>query len=99
VRARVARLTPHGAVPGWLPRTVAAAARARSRRRADVVLRAYQVLVALAMLHRAQPEPAADPSPLRWFLLDEFLAFRRLARLTRPGFSPAFDLARQRRPR
>jgi hypothetical protein len=33
VLARVARLTPHGAVPGLLPRAVAAAARARSRRR------------------------------------------------------------------
>jgi hypothetical protein len=99
VLARVARLAPHAAVPALLPRMVAAAARARSRRRAAAVLRAAQVLVAVAMLHRAQPEPAPDPSPLRWFLLDEFLAFRRLARLTQPGFSPAFDLARRRRPR
>jgi hypothetical protein len=99
VLARVARLASHGVVPAWLPRVVAAAGRARSRRRADAVLRAYQVLVALSMLHRAQPEPAADPSPLRWFLLGEFLAFRRLARLTQPGFSPAFDLARRRRSR
>jgi hypothetical protein len=99
VLARVARLAPHGAVPGLLPRMVAAAARARSRRRAAAVLRAYQVLVAVAMLHRAQPEPAADPSPLRWFLFGEFLAFRRLAPLTRPGFSPAFDMARRRGPR
>jgi hypothetical protein len=97
--ARVARLAPHAAVPAWLPRMVTAAARARSRRRGAAVLRAAQVLVALAMLHRVQPEPAPDPSPLRWFLLDEFLAFRRLARLTRPGFSPAFDLARRHRPR
>jgi hypothetical protein len=99
VLARVARLAPQAAVPAWLPRTVAAAARARSRRRADAVLRAAQVLVALAMLHRAQPEPAADPSPLRWFLFGEFLAFRRVARLTRPGFSPAFDTAPRSHPR
>jgi hypothetical protein len=99
VLARVARLAPHGAVPALLPRTVAAAGRARSSRRAHAVLRAYQVLVAVAMLHRAQPEPSTDPSPLRWFLVDEFLAFRRLARLTRPGFSPAFDIARRRPPR
>src|SRR6516162_9788899 len=46
--ARVAGLAPHGAVPALLPRTVAAAARARSRRRADAVLRAYQVVVALS---------------------------------------------------
>jgi len=97
--ARVARLAPHGAVPALLPRTVAAATRARSRRRADAVLRAYQVVVALSMLHRAQPEPPPDPSPLRWFLVDEFLAFRRLARLTQPGFSPAFDTARRGHPR
>jgi hypothetical protein len=79
VLARVAHLAPHAAIPALLPRTVAAAARARSRRRADAVLRASQVLVALAMFHRAQPEPPPDPSPLRWFLLDEFLAFRRVA--------------------
>jgi hypothetical protein len=99
VLARVARLAPHAAIPALLPRMVAAAARARSRRRADTVLCASQVLVAVAMLHRAQPEPAADPSPLRWFLLDQFLAFRRLARLTRPAFSPAFDTARRRQSR
>ena len=92
VLARVARLAPHGAEPGccrgrW-PRPLGPA-------RAAAVLRAYQVLVALTMLHRAQPEPAADPSPLRWFLLDEFLAFRRLARLTQSGFSPACDTARR----
>ena len=99
VLARVARLAPHGAVPALLPRVVAAAARARSHRRTHAVVRAYQLLVALAMLHRAQPEPAADPSPLRWFLFGEFLAFRHVARLTQPDFSPAFDMARRRRPR
>jgi hypothetical protein len=99
VLARVARLASHRTVLGVLPRTVAAAARVRSRRRANAVLRAYQVLVALALLHRAQPEPPPDPSPLRWWLVDEFLAFRRLARLTQSGFSPAFDTARRRGPR
>jgi hypothetical protein len=99
VLARVARLDPRGAVPALLPHTVAAAARARSTARARAVLRAAQVLVALALLHRAQPGPPADPSPLRGFLFGEFLAFRRLARLTQPGFSPAFDTARRRRPR
>jgi hypothetical protein len=75
--------TPGGAEPGLLPREVPAAARARSTARARTVLAAAQVLVALAVLHRAQPEPPADPSPLRWWLLAEFLAFRRLALLTR----------------
>jgi hypothetical protein len=72
-----------GAEPALLPREVPAAARARSVARAQSVLAAAQVLVALALLHRAQPEPPADPSPLRWWLLAEFLAFRRLALLTR----------------
>ena len=74
-----------GAEPGALPRAVAAQARARSTARARTVLTAAQVLVALVVLQRAQPEPPADPSPLRWFLLGEFLAFRRLAYLTRPA--------------
>jgi hypothetical protein len=74
---------PGGADPGVLPREVPAAARARSSARAAMVRVAAQVLVALAGLHRAQPEPPADPSPLRWWLLAEFLAVRRLALLTR----------------
>jgi hypothetical protein len=82
--ARAARLAaPGGPEPGLLPREVSAAARARSTARARTVRAAAQVLVALAVLHRAQPEPPADPSPLRWWLLAEFLAFRRLALLTR----------------
>ncbi|MBI3108963.1 MAG: hypothetical protein HYY95_25895 [Candidatus Rokubacteria bacterium] len=76
-----------GAEPGLLPREVPAAARARSTARARTVRQAAQVLGALALLHRAQPEPPADPSPLRWWLLAEFLAFRRLALLTR-GTTP-----------
>jgi hypothetical protein len=82
--ATAARLgTPGGAEPGLLPREVPAAARARSTARARTVRQAAQVLAALALLHRAQPEPPADPSPLRWWLVAEFLGFRRLALLTR----------------
>lgn len=82
--ARAARLDAReGADPRLLPREVPAAARARSAARARVVLQAAQVLVALALLHRAQPEPPADPSPLRWWLVAEFLAVRRLAYVTR----------------
>ena len=72
-----------GVDPLVLPHAVPAAARARSTARAQTVVRAAQVLVALALLHRAQPEPPADPSPLRWWLVAEFLAHRRLALLTR----------------
>lgn len=86
--AAAARLgTRGGAEPGLLPHDVPAAARARSAARARAVRQAAQVLVALALLHRAQPEPPADSSPLRWWLLAEFLAFRRLALLTR-GTAP-----------
>ncbi|MGH7262206.1 MAG: hypothetical protein ACREI9_16325, partial [Nitrospiraceae bacterium] len=56
----------------------------RSAARAQRVLRAAQVLVALAWLQRAQPEPPADPSPLRGWLVAEFRAVRRVAYLTRP---------------
>jgi hypothetical protein len=84
--AQAARL---GAGSGTrLPRVIAAAARARSRRRAQVVERAAHVLIALALLHRAQPEPPADPSPLRGWLMVAFLTFRRLAYVTRSGLSP-----------
>jgi hypothetical protein len=83
--AQAARLHARGADPAGLPRTVAASTRARSAARARTVLQAAQVLVALALLHRAQPEPPADPSPLRWWLVAEFLVFRRIAWLTRPA--------------
>jgi hypothetical protein len=83
--AQAARLRARGADPALLPRAVAASARARSAARARTVLQAAQVLVALALLHRAQPEPPADPSPLRWWLVAEFLAVRRIAWLTRPA--------------
>lgn len=96
--ARVAHLDARGARPEMLPRTVAAQTRARSSRRARTVGRAAQILTALVLLHRAQPEPPADPSPLRWFLLGEFLRVRRLARLTQPGFSPALNISAWRPP-
>jgi hypothetical protein len=80
VLAEAARLDARGgAEPGGLPRTVPAAARARSAARARVVEQAAQVLGALTMLHRAQPEPPADPSPLRWWLAREFRRSRRPA--------------------
>lgn len=95
--ARAARLGADGADPGMLPRAVPAAARARSTARARAVLQAAQVLVALGLLQRAQPEPPADPSPLRWWLIAEFLAFRHVALVTRQGFSPALNISPRRR--
>jgi hypothetical protein len=85
--AQAVRLAPAGADPAALPRAVPAATRARSAPRARVVQQAAHVLVALGLLHRAQPEPPADPSPLRWWLVREFLTVRRRARLT-GGASP-----------
>jgi hypothetical protein len=80
--AQAARLDPAGADAAALPRKVPAAARARSAERAQVVTQAARVLVALTLLHRAQPEPPADPSPLRWWLAAEFRAVRRVAPLS-----------------
>jgi len=92
--AQAARLgAGSGADPARLPRTIPAAARARSPRRARVVQQAASVLIALTMLQRAQPEPSADPSPLRGWLVAEFLAFRRLAAVTRSGFSPPLNIS------
>lgn len=92
--AQAARLgAGSGADPSQLPRTVPAAARARSPRRAYVVQQAAHVLIALALLQRAQPEPPADPSPLRGWLVVEFVAFRRLAWVTRRGFSPPLNIS------
>jgi putative transposase len=97
--ARAARLSARGgAEPGALPRAVPAQARARSAARARTVLTAAQVLVALALLDRAQPEPPTDPSPLRGFLLAEFLTVRQLAYLTRPGFSPPLNISARSPP-
>lgn len=95
--ARAARLGASGADPGLLPRAVPAAARARSAARARAVLQAAQVLVALALLQRARPEPPADPSPRRWWLVAEFLAVRQVAQVTRRGFSPALNVSLRRR--
>lgn len=87
--ARVARQIGGSIAAGLIPVTASAAGRARSPGRQRSVLSALQVLAALTLLHRSQPEPPSDPSPLRWFLTGEFLTFRKEALVTRPGFSPA----------
>ena len=67
----------------------------RSPQRQDALLRAFQVLVAILTLARAQVVPPSDPSPLRWFLTDQFLVFRRKALVSRPGWSPAFEVVQR----
>jgi hypothetical protein len=87
--AAAARIAP--AMPGasLIPRFVPQAhAKARSVRRYAVLLCALQVLTGLAVYARAQVVPPEDPSPLRWWLVAQFLAFRSIAFVTGQGFSP-----------
>lgn len=84
--ARTSAATP---AAGLIPRAVLQAHRkARSARRYAVLLRALQILVALALLSRAQVVPPDDSSPLRWWLSSQLLAFGSIAFVTRAGFSP-----------
>ncbi|HLC04226.1 MAG TPA: hypothetical protein VJK02_14415 [Anaerolineales bacterium] len=66
-----------------------------SPKRQNVLLRAFQVLVAMMTLARAQAVPLSDPSPLRWFLACQFLVFRRKALVSRPGWSPAIKVVQR----
>jgi len=63
-----------------------------SPERQNVLLRAFQALIAIITLGRAQALPLSDPSPLRWFLACQFLLFRRKALVSRPGWSPAIEV-------
>jgi len=69
--------------------------KARSPQRQGVLLRALQVLAAIVALARSQRVPPSDPSPLRWFLTGQFLVFRRKALVSRPGWSPAFEVVQR----
>jgi len=100
ILARLARLG--GSVvkaASLVPNASPAARRARSKKRRGMVERAHQVLVAIGLLHRALPEPPPDPSPLRWFLGEEFRRFRRKAAVTGCGFSPAMAKVSRSPPR
>ena len=66
-----------------------------SPERQGVLLRALQVLAAIVALARAQVVPPSDPSPLRWFLTGQFLAFRRRALVTRQGWSPPIEVVQR----
>jgi hypothetical protein len=67
----------------------------RSPERQHVLLRALQFLVANLALARAQAIPPLDPSPLRWFLVGQFLLFRRKACVSRPGLSPTIEVVQR----
>ncbi len=87
--AAIARVDADTPAAGLLPRAVPDDhEKARSTARRATLLRAYQVLVALALYARVQRHPPDDPSPLRWLLVHRWVAFRQRAIVSRPGFSP-----------
>lgn len=72
-----------------IPRMVPQAhPKARSTKRERALLRALQMLVALACLARAQPVAPLDPSPLRARLVDRFLGFPPVTLRGAPTGSP-----------
>jgi hypothetical protein len=87
--AAAVRVGSEPAAATVIPRAVPGVARkGQSQKRRHVLVRALQVLGALAVLARAQLEPPADWSPLRWWLLGRWLRWGQLAYVTRSGLSP-----------
>lgn len=86
-RVRAAELMPR-AVPQDHPK-------AYSSGRAALLLAALQLLAAAALYAHVQPHPPDDPSPLRFLLMARFLAFRAVALVSRPGFSPPLPVEGQ----
>jgi transposase-like protein len=92
VIAATARIDPATPAADLIPREVPADHRkAQSVARHHVLLRALQLLVALAFFARAQVHPPDDPSALRFWLVARLRASGQVALLTRPGFSPALE--------
>ena len=92
VIAATARIDPAMPAADLIPREVPQDhPKARSVERHQVLLRALQLLVALAFFARAQAHPPDDPSALRFWLVARFRASGEIALLTRPGFSPRLE--------
>jgi hypothetical protein len=92
VIAATARIDPATPAADLVPREVPQDhPKARSVERRVVLLRALQLLVALAFFARAQAHPPDDPSALQFWLVARFRAVGELALLTRPGFSPPLE--------
>ena len=90
--AATARIDPATPAADLVPRKVPQDhPKARSEARHRVLLRALQLLVALAAFARVQVHPPDDPSALRFWLVARFRASGEIALLTRPGFSPALE--------
>jgi hypothetical protein len=89
ILAEAERLAPSGESPHLIPRSIPEDhAKAYSPERGQALLGAFQGLVALVLWSRAQPAPPADPSPLRFWLADRFLAFRQIEHLGARRASP-----------
>jgi hypothetical protein len=92
VIAATARIDPATPAADLIPREVPQDhPKARSEARHRALLRALQLLVALAFFARAQVHPPDDPSALRFWLVARFRASGQVALLTRPGFSPRLE--------
>lgn len=87
--AEAERCSPSGQSAAVVPREVPQDhEKARSARRAATLLDAYQAACALAVWSRSQTVPPLDPSPLRFWLVERFLAFRELHPLAEARPSP-----------
>jgi hypothetical protein len=92
VIAATARIDPATPAADLVPREVAQEhPKARSEARYRVLLRALQLLVALAAFARVQVHPPDDPSALRFWLVARFRASGEIALLTGAGFSPPLE--------
>jgi hypothetical protein len=87
--SQAARLQPDTSAADIIPKAVPEDhPKARSVFRAQVLLVALQVIVAMVALRQAQPHPPDDPSALGWWLTDRFLRFREVITLTGDPASP-----------
>jgi hypothetical protein len=92
VIAATARIDPATPAADLVPREVPQGhPKARSEARHRALLRALQLLVALALFARAQVHPPDDPSALRFWLVARFRTSGQVALLTRSGFSPPLE--------
>jgi len=100
ILAEAEHLAPSGESAGLIPRSVPEDhAKAYSPERGKGLLGAFQGLVAVAVWSRAQPAPTVDPSPLRFWLVERFHAFRQIERLNARHSSPPVPIEETGPPR
>jgi transposase-like protein len=94
--AELSRIDSRGRAAELMPRAVSQDhPKAYSSTRAVLLLNALQLLAAAGLYAHVQPHPPDDPSPLRFWLMARFLAFRAIALVSRPGFSPPLPVKRR----